>query len=276
MKDKRCDLHIHSNFSDSDDSVEDIFKQASQKGLSCIAITDHDTVEGLPEACTYSKIYGIELIEGIELSAQYKNIEIHILGYFIDFRNEKLKTELLDIKEIRKEKLIWMAAKLNSLGIGVDETELMAKVGMAIPTRLHLGLYLVEKGKAKSLREAFKKYLSPGRPVYQSRLKYSAEEAVKLIKKFGGLAFLAHPHMIPDQSWIKELILLGIDGIELVYPTMSAAKSLLYRDMALSLNLLKSGGSDAHGSYKKFIEIGGVSIDYEWVEDMKKYRYTRV
>ena len=269
MKDKGCDLHIHSNFSDSDADLETIFKQAKEKGLACIAVTDHDTLDGMNSARIYSKSYDIELIEGLELSAEHKGVEVHILAYFIDSENGELGSELAQVKELRKERLLWMGEKLNSLGVKVDIEELFLKIKGAIPTRLHLALYLLENGKVKTLRQAFQKYLSPGQPAYRARFKYSVEEAIKLIRKFGGLSFIAHPHVIPDQSWVEEFISLGVDGLETVYPTMSFAKKSLYKDMTIKFQRLQSGGSDAHGSYKKFVEVGGVSIPYAWVEDMK-------
>ena len=263
-------MHIHSNFSDSDAEIETIFKQAKEKGLACIAITDHDTLDGISSARIYSKSYDIELIEGLELSAEHEGIEIHVLAYFIDSDNQELKAELAQVKELRRERLLWMGEKLNSLGLGVDTEELFLKLKGAVPTRLHLALYLLEKGKVKTLRQAFEKYLSPGRPAYRGRFKYSVEKAIQLIRKFGGLSFIAHPHIISDQSWVEEFISLGVDGLETVYPTMSFAKSSLYKNMAIKFQRLQSGGSDAHGSYKKFVKVGEVSIAYAWVEDMKR------
>ena len=268
--DKRCDLHIHSTFSDSDADLETIFAQAKSKNLSCIAVTDHDNTDGIEPAQVYSKIYGVELIEAVELSAQHKDTEVHMLGYFIDPKNEKLKLELSNVRNLRTERLFSMIEKLNSLGLGVDRDELMAKIGETMPTRLHLALYLLQKGRANSLGEVFRKYLSPGRPAYVSRFKLSVKETIELIKDCGGLSFLAHPHIIPNQGWIEEFISLGIDGLELVYPGMSFAKSSLYKNLAQKFGLLMSGGSDAHGSYKEFTEIGGVSIPYEWVSQMKE------
>jgi len=270
MKEGRCDLHIHSKFSDSDAEIETIFKQAKEKGLACIAITDHDTLDGISSARIYSKSYDIELIEGLELSAEHEGIEIHVLAYFIDSDNQELKAELAQVKELRRERLLWMGEKLNSLGLGVDIEELFLKLKGAVPTRLHLALYLLEKGKVKTLRQAFQKYLSLGRPAYRGHSKYSVEKAIQLIRKFGGLSFIAHPHIISDQSWVEEFISLGVDGLETVYPTMSFAKSSLYKNMAIKFQRLQSGGSDAHGSYKKFVKVGEVSIAYTWVEDMKR------
>jgi predicted metal-dependent phosphoesterase TrpH len=128
---------------------------------------------------------------------------------------------------------------------------------------------LVEKGFTKSLREAFSRYLSPGKPAYVGRFKYSVKEAIKLIKQSGGLAFLAHPHLLKQQSWIEEFVSYGLDGLEVVYPNFSDNRILRYKTLADKLRLLKSGGSDAHGSYKEFTEIGGIAVPYEWVQDMK-------
>lgn len=267
---KKCDLHIHSIFSDSDATIEDIFKKAKEKKLSAIAIADHDTIEGLPWAKHASNIYNIELIEAIELSAQKDNIEVHVLGYLIDSGNTRLQQELAGIRESRKERLVSMIDKLNSLGLKVDSDELISNIKGAIPTRLHLGLYLVKKGFVKSLRQAFDKYLSPGKPGYIARFKYSVKEAIKLIKNYGGLAFLAHPHLLGEQSWIEEFVSYGLDGIEVIYPNFSPARIYSYETIADKFGLLKSGGSDAHGSYKEFTEIGGVSVPYEWVEQIKK------
>lgn len=264
-----CDLHIHSTFSDSDSDVESIFKQAVSRQLRCIAITDHDTVSGLETARHYSKQYGVELIDAIEFSAQQHDSEVHILGYFIDTQNSTLTRALRHIRDLRRQRLVLMAEALSSLGLNVDIDELFKDIGATIPTRLHLAMYLVKKKKAVSLTDVFRKYLSPGKPAYKSRFKHSVRETIAIIKDCGGLSVLAHPHMLWQQSWIEEFIHDGLDGLEVVYPGMSCARSSLYLNLALKYNLLKSGGSDAHGSYKEFTEIGGVSVSYEWVEEMK-------
>lgn len=270
FKQKKCDLHIHSIFSDSDMSVEDIFKEAKQADLSCISITDHDTIDSVKEAQKYSRVYDLEFITGIELSANYKDSEVHILGYFIDDTSERLRSELKKLKDLRLERILDMAGKLDSLGVCVDKEELLLRIGVGIPTRLHLALYLLEKNKVKSLQAAFKKYLAPGKPAYISRFKFSAEEAINFIKSYGGVSFLAHPHMVFDQDWVEEFISFGLDGLEVIYPTMSSAKSSVYENFAIKFNLLRSGGSDTHGSYKKFTGVGMTSIPYDWVQEMKK------
>lgn len=270
--DNRCDLHIHSRFSDSDLEVEDIFKQAKAKNLRCIALTDHDTFDAIPLAREFSKKYDLELIEAFELSAQHQGVEMHILGYFVDCDNQEFRQELSNIRELRRERIVEMAEALVTIGIKVDVEELLSQIGDKMPTRLHLALYLLNKGIVSSLHQAFKNYLSPGKPAYRGRFKYSVEEAVRLIKQYQGLSFLAHPHMIPKQAWVEEFLASGLDGLEVRYSSMSKSKSRLYEDMVEKLGLLKCGGSDAHGSFKEFTEIGKVTVPYAWVEEMKKRR----
>ena len=264
-----CDLHIHSTFSDSDETVEDIVKNASQKNLFCISLTDHDTVDGLTRARDCCQRNNIEFIEGIEITAEHNDIEIHVLGYFIDPKNSALQKELAKIRVLRTERLLAIAKKLNDLGVSVDKDELLALVGESLPTRLHLGMYLVNKGLAKDLRQVFKKYLSPKSEAYVPRLKYSAKEAIDAVHAAGGFACLAHPHLLRDQSFIEEFVRYGLDGIEVAYPGFSKNTTLFYETMANKLGLFKVGGSDAHGNYKVHTSVGEVTVPYEWVEKMR-------
>ncbi|UCD15655.1 MAG: PHP domain-containing protein [Candidatus Omnitrophota bacterium] len=270
MQNKRCDLHIHSKFSDSDADIEDIFKAAVSKGVSCIAITDHDTVDGMEKAILYSKSYNIELIEAIELSVAMADTEVHILGYLIDSKNKKLKEAVAQIKKLRRERLASMIERLNKIGVKLDREEVFSKIKNNTPTRLHLALAMVEKGVVTSLVEAFRRYLAPGRPGYVGRFKYSVKEAIDLIKECAGLSFLAHPQALKSESWIGEFVSWGLDGLEVVYPRFSEAKTLYYKNIADKYGLLKSGGSDAHGTFKKFTNVGDVTVPYSWVQEMKQ------
>jgi predicted metal-dependent phosphoesterase TrpH len=267
---KLCDLHIHSTFSDSDETVEDIVEKACQKKLFCISLTDHDTVDGLTLARDCCQRNNIEFIEGIEITAEHKDIEIHVLGYFIDPKNNALQKELAKIRVLRTERLLAIAQKLNDIGVSVDKDELLALIGESLPTRLHLGMYLVDKGIAKNLRQVFRKYLSQDSQAYVPRLKYSAKEAIDVIHNAGGFACLAHPQLVRDQSLIEEFVRYGLDGIEVVYPGFSKNTILFYETMANKLGLFKVGGSDAHGSYKTHTSVGEVSVPYEWADKMHK------
>jgi predicted metal-dependent phosphoesterase TrpH len=269
MSEKKCDLHIHTTYSDSDATVEEVFSQAREVGLCCVGIADHDTVAALEQASTFVKKYDVELLGGIEISAQEANFEVHVLGYGIDPYHHALNDALKNVKQQRLERLIFMIEKLQGVGLEIDKQQLLAQVEDTMATRLHLGMYLVERGFVRTLGDAFKKYLAPGRPGYAARFKYSVKEAILLIKSAGGLAFLAHPHMIPDQSSVEKFISYGIDGLEVKYPGMPALKQRLYSNMVKKHGLLRCGGSDAHGSYKAFTRIGGVTVPYSWVQEIK-------
>lgn len=265
-----CDLHIHSTYSDSDATIESIFQAARTKRLRCLALTDHDTMDGIPHALELGSRYDIEFIKGIELSSHKDNIEVHVLGYFGDYVNEKFLVELNNIRDIRKARLLAMVDKLSLIGVRVDSGKLFESIKNNIPTRLHLALYLVDKGYAFNLSDAFRKYLSPGRPGYVARFKYSTQEAIAAIKNAGGVAFLAHPHYIANKEWIDEFAGYGLDGIEVVYPRLSAATMANAAAKAQKLGLLQSGGSDAHGSYKEFTSVGGVEVPYEFAQAIKE------
>ena len=269
MTEQYADLHIHSCFSDSDLSLEEIFKQAAEIELKCISITDHDTVAGLKKAKTLELTHGIELLQGIEISAHRENVEIHILGYLIDPDNKTLNTILDGIKKIRKERILKMSVKLNNLGMRVDTDELFCRIKDASPTRLHLALYMVEKKYVNYAGEAFKIYLSAGKSAYVPRFRHSVKEIIKIIKDSGGVVFLAHPHILPNPFWIKDFRDWGLDGMEVIYPRYSHKMIDYYDKLADDYGLLKAGGSDSHGSYKKFTSIGRTKILYAWVEKIK-------
>jgi len=265
----KCDLHIHSNYSDSDETLEQIFTRAREKKLTAIALTDHDTVEGVAQALRLGREYGIELISGIEFSCQHIETEVHVLGFFVDHENKNFLHVLGGLKESRRVRLELMIEKLTALGLKIDRDEIIADIDDKIATRLHLGIYLVKKGYAANLNDSFKQFLAPGKPGYVARFKHSVKDASKLIHEAGGLAFLAHPQLLPDLKWVEEFARDGIDGIEAAYPRLSMKYKALFSDLAKKHNLLKSGGSDAHGSYKKFTSVGAVDVPYDWVLKMK-------
>lgn len=265
----KADLHIHSHYSDSDLSVEDIFSQAKRENIKAIAITDHDTIDGVRKGGGLSKRYGVEFIEGIELSSYYNGSEVHILGYFVDIGNKNFLKVLKGVKDLRQERLIKMAEKVNSLGMKIDIDELVFRLNEKIATRLHLALYMLEKKQVDSVWEAFKKYLSPGKPAYVGGFKFSVQEAITLIKEACGIAVLAHPHLLFNKEWIKEFIDYGLDGIEVFYPKVTSQLVDYYQNIADRYGLFKCGGSDSHGSYKKFTRIGEITIPYDWVEKLK-------
>ncbi len=269
MKVEYADLHIHTVYSDSDNGVENVFSIARKKGLACVAITDHDTVKSVDLAFPLSEKFSIEFIPGIEITAEKDNREIHILGYFIDYENPHFLNILKQLYNSRKERVGKIIERLHSLGIQVDTEELENRIGEAVPTRLHVALYLLEKNYVGSVGEAFRRYLGQKGVAYVQRERCSVLEAIKIIKDAGGLSFLAHPHYVPDVSWIEEFVTYGLDGIEVMYPRYSTEMIKRFSGMAEEFGLLKSGGSDSHGSYRDFTGVGEVKIPYEWVDKIK-------
>jgi len=266
---QKCDLHIHSIYSDSNQSVESIFRTAKEKKLRAIAITDHDTVEGIPEAAELSRHYGVELVNGIEFSCQHLDSEVHVLGFFIDDKHKVLRETLDSLKESRHTRLMEMIAKLQAFGLKIDQDEILAVIDGKIATRLHLGVYLAQKGYAANLNDSFRQFLAPGKPGYVARFKHTVKDAAALIHDAGGLAFLAHPQLLPQRSWIEDFVKDGIDGIEAAYPRLSPKIKQFFSEFVKTHKVLRCGGSDAHGSYKEFTSVGSVDVPYAWVEEMK-------
>lgn len=269
---KKADLHIHSFYSDSSLSFEDIFYEANKENISCIAITDHDTIENHGLIRELQDRYQIECIPGVEISAYKDGVELHVLGYFIEDDTIAFREYQENVRKSRKERLVFIIEKLKELGIIVDKDEFLSYIEDKTTGRLHLALYLRDKGYVRSVLDAFKLYLSPGKPAYVDRVKLEVKEAIKLIRESHGLPFLAHPHILANTDWIKEFVEYGLAGLEVIYPKYTPEQINKYCMLAENLGLLKSGGSDSHGEYKEFTRIGKVTIPYEWVKEMKDER----
>ena len=250
------DLHVHSNVSDGTRSPREVVFHAKEKGLHAMALTDHDTVGGLDEAIEAGALYQIEVIPGIELSADFPNDNLHFVGLCIDYKNKDFLTKLTPLRDARKIRNAKMLAQLRDLGfnIAVDENS-------DITTRAHFARALLEGGYVASIKEAFDLYLSPGKPGYVKRVTPSPEECIDLIHEAGGVAILAHPtlynlSMVDLEELIVRLAHYGLDGIEAIYPLHSPEEEAYFIVLARKLNLIISGGSDFHGDNKPGLELG--------------------
>lgn len=268
---KYADLHIHSRFSDSSLDCEGIVKRAHAEGIDCISITDHDTLEAYTteDVDGYAKKYSVEIIRGVEFSSQHGDKEIHLLGYFPDGAlDEGFLSVLARLKEDRRKRILKMVEKLASLGVTIDAGEFAAFAGTGSLSRLHLAIFLKAKHIVQDIREAFSKYVGVGKPAYLSRFRYDLGQSIKVLKDAGALVFLAHPRNVFSVEEIKELVPLGLDGIEAFYPFYSQSVIDNFLHLAGELGLLVVGGSDAHGKYKQQ-QIGTIRMPYEHVERMK-------
>ncbi|MBU4485946.1 MAG: PHP domain-containing protein [Candidatus Delongbacteria bacterium] len=271
MKNKSADLHIHSRYSDGTYRASEIFRIAKKNGFKAISITDHDCIDVYKEAVELSKNYGIEFIQGVELSSEYDNYDIHILGYFIDVKNDILVKSLDEFSRARIERAKKIVELLNTDGIDISFEDVMKISPNGTVARPHIAQLLLDKGYAYSFQEAFAKFLNTNSKYYIKKFKISPEQAIDLIHRSGGLAFLAHPvYLKDDPDMINVLIESGLDGIETVHSSYSEDFLKLIDKIADDYKLLKSGGSDCHGKMKTGKRLlGQYSVPYSYIESMK-------
>ena len=273
------DLHTHSVASDGTKTPTELVLLAKEAGLTSIALTDHDTIDGLKEFKEAGETYGIETIPGIEFAAAYKNTELHIVGLFIDTENKKLLESMEFIVKERNERNEKMIKALNRLGMDITLEELEENAGGNIITRAHYANILVKKGYVKNKDEAFSRYISSGKPGYVKRETLTPENCIKLIREAGGVPVLAHATLsnfnyLDIFNLVGELKGYGLMGMETIYSTYTKKQEEEMRKTCEHYKLLQSGGSDFHGENKPDISIGigrgNLRIPQEFAENMKK------
>jgi predicted metal-dependent phosphoesterase TrpH len=277
----RCeyDLHVHSTFSDGTLSPPLLINKALGQGLSGISITDHDTLEGLQETMVYieSNALNIDYIPGVELNTEpeEEGNEIHILGYYIAFDNSSFKERLKEIRDQRKNRAIQIVAKLNHLGCKISFEKVSSLAGSDLIGRPHIAMAMMEAGYATSIEQVFEQYIGYGRPAYVRRYKFPPAEAIELIKSSGGIAVLAHPGLIKNQTLIGKLIDAGIEGLEAYYPQHTRQQTADYVKLAAEKKLLVTGGSDYHGpgSSESRAQLGAAGIDSILMGRIRSYKY---
>lgn len=271
------DLHIHTKYSDGSLSPTDVVKLAKEKNLAAIAITDHDNTDGIDEAVEEGKKTNIEIIPGIEMSAELDNPaneEIHILGYYISWKDSSFQESLKLLRRARQHRADEIWEKLGNLNVKLDKEHILASAGEGSIGRLHFARALIEEGYVKNTREAFDKYLSPGRPAYVPKLRLRPEEVIKMITKVGGISVLAHPEFGgSNRQVIKMLVNRGLKGIEVWHSKHRPEVTKELSDLSKELNILATGGSDCHGpinTQKPF--MGKMNIPYTILSELKKYK----
>ncbi len=267
---KYADLHVHTLASDGTYTPAQLVKEAIKRRLCAIAVTDHDTLEAVPEALAQAEGADLEIIPGIELTAQYEEQEIHMLGYFLDYRNIALLEKLNFIRVNRVERVHKIIKNLGALGVELNPETVFNISGTATVGRMHIARALVEEGRVNSIPEAFRKYIGDKSPAYVLGFDLGVPDAIKMIKDAGGVAVLAHPYLLRDDALIAEFAAYGLGGIEAYYPEHSQSMVNFYLDLAKQLNLAVTGGSDFHGSAKPGIKLGMIKIPLELVEKLRQ------
>lgn len=267
---KYADLHVHTFYSDSTFSPEEVVACAKDKGLSAIAICDHDSTEGIDPCRKIGDLADVEIVPGIELTVEKADAEIHILGYFIEYKTEWFQKRIKTIQDFRVDRIHKMIEKLNDEKIPVKMEDVSKLAGKGTMGRLHLAKAMISTGKIKNFREAFDKYIGFLKPCYVSNIGFSPQEAVETILKIGGVPVMAHPAVMGKDEYIDELIGYGLRGIEVYHTDHKASVVEHYEKLAEEYGLIMTGGSDCHGLGKGRVLMGGVRVPYSVVEKLKE------
>lgn len=276
---KKCiDLHTHTTASDGSMRPAGLVMHARNSGLFAVAVTDHDTVDGLAEAVAEGGRTGIEVLPGVEISADYER-ETHILGYFPDGEYTGIEEVLKQLKKNRDERNPKIIRKLNELGINISMEEATDEAAGSIIGRPHIAAAMLRKGYAASIQEAFDKYLAFGRPAYFKKEKLTPGESIRAISGAGGIPVLAHPLSMGFGAYkleklVGSLCACGLMGIECYYVDYDSEDRTNLLRIARTYDLLATGGSDFHGTFKPDIEIGtgrgDLRVPYECLDMLKK------
>jgi hypothetical protein len=245
----KIDLHAHTLASDGKYSPADLVGLAAQKGLSLLAITDHDTVSGVLPALEAGKAFPeLKIIPGVEISSHAPGSEVHVLGYFINTADGELLEQLAALGDSRQARARAMVDKLRELGLDITLERVQAIAGDGSIGRPHIAQALMEKGYVSSFQEVFDKYIGQGGPAYVDRIKLTPDEAVELIIRSGGLPVLAHPSYINDlETVVSRLAAKGLAGLEVHYKDYTEQTRRDMSGLASKYKLMATGGSDFHG-----------------------------
>ena len=278
MSSHSIDLHTHTTHSDGSDAPDELVGNAARAGAVALAITDHDTVSGLAEGKRAARQLGVEFVDGIEISAEYSPGTMHLLGYCID--GTVIEPDLVELKHARDQRNPQIATRLQELGLDIPYEEVQALAGGEMVGRPHFARLMMLKGYVGSIQDAFNRFLAKGAPAYVEKLRLSPENAIDLIHRAGGVAVLAHPYQLKLPSLeavddlVAELAALGLDGIEAVYSRHSQQERSAYSQIARRHELLVTGGSDYHGTYKPDLSLvtgkGDLEVPYRLLEEIKQ------
>lgn len=264
------DLHIHTIFSDGLFTPEEVVARATQLGFSAVAITDHDSVDGIDRAIRAVRGKGIEIVPGAELSCDVNGNDVHILGYYFNHHRPALQDFFVRVRQSRLERAEKMVQKLAEMGVKVSFARVRELAGVGAVGRPHLAQAMVEAGVVANLSEAFERYIGYHAPAYIPKMRLTPAQAVGFIHENGGLAVVAHPATYGNDDLLYQVIAAGVDGIEVWHPEHNERMVAHYLEVATKNRLLVTGGSDCHGG-RKFgrIYLGEVRLPYKYLVALK-------
>lgn len=266
------DLHTHSTASDGIYSPTELLSRAHEAGLKVMALTDHDSTNGLDEAQEAARQYDIDLLPGIELNTDFSGGEVHVLGYFLEYKRPAFQHILQSLRNAREHRGQRMVEQLNEAGIHIT-WERVREIAQGSVGRPHVARALLEAGYVQSIPEAFEKYIGNGQVGYVPRYKLAPIDAVRLIASANGLPVVAHPYDHPGvtrlQEWLPDLCKAGLVGLETYYGYYSTEQETILLQLAKIYGLIPTGGSDFHGPGIHPTPLGGRYVPYEAVERLK-------
>lgn len=275
------DLHVHTLASDGSDTPADVVRMAAELGLRAVAVTDHDTFAGLPEAIEAGARYGVEVVPGVELSTIYDGVEVHVLGYYMDAGHPRLRAMMARATAERNARNETMVQRLHDAGYPVTMDALHAEFpGQTMLGRPHISEYLMRRGYVASVQDGMKNLLGRGKPFYVARYNIPLEESVETLRAAGGLPVVAHLfkyRYTPEQltTMVDAAAAAGAVGLEAMYTNYTPAQEQAVRVLAAERGLLCTGGTDYHGARKPDIALGrgfgNLRVPYALLEGLKEY-----
>jgi hypothetical protein len=256
-----ADLHIHTTFSDGVKTPQEIVSKAKQSGLTAIAISDHDAFGGIEPAMKASN-GSLEIIPAVELSTKIDGLDIHILGYFVDYEDSRLVEEVVTFRKARGTRAEKIVQNLKKMGVRLDFSDVQLQAGEGAIGRPHIARALLDAGYIENQSEAFEHYLHYKSPAYVPKYKIHPIEAFQLILEAGGIPVWAHPGGARSDYLIQDFVKNGLMGIEIHHPTHGDRNIKIYEEIAAEYNLLITGGTDFHGRDDDY-ELGEYGIDEE-------------
>lgn len=264
-----ADLHTHSTCSDGLRTPRQVVEEAAAAGVRVLSLTDHDTVNGVAQAAEAGRELGVETVPGTELSVHVEDRELHLLAYFIDYRDERLGSYVELVHRRRRERGEAIVRRLNQLGVGVSLEEVLLRSAGGPLGRPHIAAAMVANGAVPTKEEAFRHFLGDHRAAYVPKPRSPAAEVIGLVHELGGVIVLAHPGMTVPETVIAGLVDVGLDGVEVYHPSHQPSQIEHYQEIARRYGLLMSGGSDSHGE-PQGPRIGDYGIGCEAVEAMNE------
>jgi predicted metal-dependent phosphoesterase TrpH len=269
------DLHTHSIHSDGTWTPTQIVEKALARGLSALALTDHDSVDGLDEARSRASGTELEIVAGVELSAYDGSVEVHVLGYFVDDHDAEFRQALMQFREQRLLRAHAILERLEELGLDLSWDDVIERAKGGSIGRPHIAEAMVAANYCGTLDEAFRRFLGPRGSAYIPRKALTPRGAIELVRRASGVAVVAHPATMQRDGLVSEMAQLGLGGVEVIHPRHDDNDRRRYARLCERHNLVATGGSDSHGGRTGYSQIGDGDVPLGAVDGLRRVAEAR-